>query len=82
MTLFGEHNSSNNLHGRGICIWSSGVIFIGYYDDGEQAPGDYIIIESEGMFIVGTCYLKDGGKRCKGTHYNTDGSTEEFDDWV
>jgi hypothetical protein len=30
---FGEVNEDNRLHGRGIDIWSSGAICIGYFEN-------------------------------------------------
>jgi hypothetical protein len=46
--------------GRGICIYPNGNIHIGYYNNGELAPGNDIYIFSDGGFIVGEVYLKDG----------------------
>ncbi len=75
----GEHNSNNNLHGRGIYIHSSGFIYIGYWNNGEFAPGSYIHIFSDGEFRVGESYLKAGKKWNKYTRYRTNGTTEEYD---
>ena len=57
---FGEVDQYNNLHGRGICIQFDGNTGIGYFDNGNRAPGNFIHIKSGGNFIVGECYLKDG----------------------
>jgi len=57
---FGEFNEHNKLHGKGISIDSSGSIEIGYWNNGADAPGNFITIWSGGVFSVGEYYLKDG----------------------
>ena len=42
----GELNSDNKLHGRGILITLFGYIRIGYFNKGEDAPGNYITISN------------------------------------
>ena len=63
-TRFGEHNSDNKLHGKGIdidaVIDANGDIYIGYYNNGFVAPGKYIFIYGGGEFSVGEIYMKDG----------------------
>ena len=61
-SCIGEKNENNNLHGRGIAIYSFGYISIRYYNNGLCAPGNYITISSGGMFRVGEWYEKDGKK--------------------
>ncbi len=75
----GEHNSNNNLHGRGIFIWSNGNIQIGYFHNDRDAPGNFIYINSSGNVDVGEIYMKAGNNRKKYTSYRTDGTTEKFD---
>ncbi len=77
---FGEHNEANKVHGRGIRIFSDGTIRIGYYNNGERAPGtNYISIWGSGRLEVGECYLDEDGERCyRGTRYKTDGTSIEF----
>jgi len=71
----GELNFDNNLHGKGICIWSNGNIRIGCYNNGFVVPGNYLAINSngEGNLIVGEVYIKGGKRWIKGTQYHTDG---------
>ncbi len=75
---FGEHNSSDNLHGRGICIYSDGGISIRYWNKGGITPGNCIIIFRNGEFWVGEIYLKDGKKCDRGTRYKEDGTQQKF----
>ncbi len=42
--------------------------------------GNYITIYSDGEFIVGEWYRKDGRRGDRYTKYWTDGSEEKFDD--
>jgi len=41
---FGEVNKDNLRHGRGISIYPSGEIRIGYFDNHGGAPGNYLKI--------------------------------------
>ena len=76
---FGEHNEANELHGKGIEINSfNGSIHIGYYNNGDDAPGNFIYIYYDGDVNVGEWYMKDGKKCYRGTEYRTDGTTKEF----
>ncbi len=76
----GEMNANNKLHGRGIRIWGDGGIHIGYWNDGDRAPGNYIKIYWDGKnFDVAECYLKEDTKRYRGTSYNVNGTTEKFE---
>ena len=71
-------NQHNNLDGRGICIFDSGLITIGYFDNCYDAPGNYIFIYSDGRFDVGEMCLKDGQMRNRGTRYKKNGTALEF----
>ena len=52
-SFIGERNSNNKLHGRGIHINEYGLVNVGYFNDGEIAPGNYIYFSSNGKFRVG-----------------------------
>ena len=76
---FGEHieqdelgkmlGSANNLHGKGIYIDYSGYVGIGYFDNGDDAPGNYIIIQRDGNNLdVGELYMKNGEDAQKGRY--------------
>ncbi len=43
----GELNEVNRLHGRGIALWHTGNIAIGYYENGDWT-GNFIEIYSSG----------------------------------
>ncbi len=62
---FGELNLLGKLHGRGIKISSGGAIYIGYWNNGEHAPGNVIEIWSGSDVYVGKVYLKDGKRWMK-----------------
>ena len=74
----GERNAKD-INGRGICIWSDGLISIGYWNNNDLAPGHYINIFSDGGFHVGEVHLKDGEMCWRGTDYKTDGTSSKFD---
>ena len=46
----GETTSENKLHGRGIVIFSDGLIQIAYFNNVSGAPGNYFIIFTSGVF--------------------------------
>ncbi len=75
---FGEINDDNELYGRGILIWSSGDIHIGYFENSRHSTGHYIIIFSDFKFDVGEIFWKDGHERARGTEYNTDGTEVKY----
>jgi len=76
-SFIGERNSNNKLHGRGIWINEYGLVNVGYFNDGEIAPGNYIYFSSNGKFRVGQCYLgKKGEREWMYTEYFTDGTTK------
>ena len=56
----GEMNSENKLRGRGVRIYPGGDISIQYWNNGDDAPGNYIYICSDGSFEVGERYMKYG----------------------
>ena len=75
--MFGEHNSDNKAHGRVMEIDLAGEIFIGYYENGARAVGQFISIFMSGDFTV-AAYLAEDGPRCKGITYRTDGTKRSF----
>jgi len=77
--FIGELNSKNKLQGKGIAIYPSGFIEIGYFEKGYLAPGNYLWIYSDGKFHVGERYLKDGKRWDKYTQYLTNGKQIKFD---
>jgi hypothetical protein len=77
--IFGEFNEKNKLHGRGIRIDSYGDIFIGYFNKGWRAPGNFILIYKDGDVDVCEHYLKGGENRARGTRYMANGTIYKFD---
>lgn len=74
--FIGEHNENNKLHGRGIIVYESGSIWIGYWNNGTLSDGDYIAIGREGLFDVGVFYRNAAGKaQYKGTRYKPDSTS-------
>ena len=71
--------SGDNRHGRGINISSYGNICIGYWQNDDRAPGNYIEIDSDGEFRVGECYMQNGNIKVRGTEYKTDGTSKKYD---
>jgi hypothetical protein len=43
------------------------------------STGNYIYIDSGGLFRVGELYFKNGKKQWRGTEYNTNGSEKKYD---
>ena len=72
-------DDNNNLTGRGIGIDSFGTIRIGYFaNNGKYAPGNYIVIWSDGDFHVGEYYRgADGALDDRYTYYRPDGTTSK-----
>ncbi len=63
-----------------MCIFSSGNIYICYWNNGDYADGKYIYIYTDGDFEVGERLTDDGGEQqYKYTLYKKDGTTEQFD---
>ncbi len=52
---------------------------IGFWENGDYATGNYILIFRWGNFYVGEVYMKDGKRLDKGTVYRTDEEEEEYD---
>ncbi len=77
--VFGEVNENNYLHGRGIEIENDVFIEIGYYENGRLSTGNYIYIHSDGVFLVGERYIKEGERRDRWTCYKTDGTEKKYD---
>ena len=50
---FGEHSANGKLNGRGLRIEKYGNIHIRHFQNGDDAPGPYIIIYKSGDFWVG-----------------------------
>lgn len=72
-------NDTNEPHGRGIQIYDSGAIFIGYFYNGEKADtGKYIRIDSNGDFVVGENTVDAQGNHSKGTIYFAAGTSRYF----
>ncbi len=76
---FGEVNEDNRLQGRGIEIYTNGLIYIGYWQNGSLSTGNYITISKDGWFKVGEEYFKDGKRRDRGTWYYTDGKEKHYE---
>ena len=78
---YGEHSKTTQKpHGRGIRFSPEGYIYIGYFFDGSYAPGNYILIHSDGGFVVAEGYVDEqGNEREVGTHYFKDGKTKVID---
>ena len=67
-------------HGRAIRFSKEGYIYIGYFQDGCYAPGNYILLHSDGGFVVAEGYIDaDGQEHERGTHYFKDGTSKEID---
>ena len=56
---FGEHNQDRKLSGRGVRIDKFGVIFAGYYDNGNDAPGRFIEVRDDGSLFLGEWYYNE-----------------------
>ena len=78
---FGEHsNKTMKPHGRAVRFSKEGYIYIGYFQEGCYAPGNYILLHSDGGFVVAEGYIDaDGQEHERGTHYFKDGTSKEID---
>ena len=57
-TFVGDQSTETKMPlGRGILIYSDGVIHIGYFEGDSLAPGNDVIIGADGMFSVGDIYV-------------------------
>ena len=74
-----DNNELNSLNYREIRIYPRGYIKIGYFNNGESAPGNFIRIWNDGDVNVGEFYMKNGMIRYRYTEYRTDGTTRKHD---
>ena len=78
---FGELDAPpayTNFEGRGLHFMSK-IIVIGYWSDGDQAPGNYIGMGSDGQFWVGEIYIdSNGNQAARGTNYKPNGTSNEY----
>ena len=73
-------DNSDQLSGRAVTIFNNGNILLDFKHNGEFAAGRYIDINRNGFFRVGLRYVdKDGNRQIKGTQYNPNGTSKEFD---
>ena len=81
-TYIGEWSEKNNKpHGRGILIVPSVQTTIGYWQNGNPADGNYVIIYSGGDFEVAEWYKHKTGKvKKRTTRYKVDGTSKQFGD--
>ena len=70
---------TNKPHGRGFDICSNFDIRMGYFNNGFDALGKYIVIYRDSRFRVGECYQKDDVLWIKGTEYKPDGTNSVYD---
>lgn len=85
-TYFGEVNSEDQRHGKGIWVEVADnedkYIFLGYSQNGKPSPGSYIMIFWNGNFVIGKLYPDPNNPdkpkwRC--TCYYPDGTTKVQD---
>jgi hypothetical protein len=79
---YGELDESGAFgvkHGRGINIRYTGDITIGYWKYNFPSTGNYISINSSGMFEVGEIFWKKEGRWARGTWYYTIGTGIQYD---
>jgi len=69
-----EYNQ-NKLLGRGIYIKSPSYIYIGYSNNNDDAPGNFIQIFDHGRVDVGECYLEGDESHSNYIKYIADGTT-------
>jgi hypothetical protein len=55
---FGEMTNNKVLNGRGLRVYDAGVIYVGYHNNGERAPGFYANIYGSGKYHVGENYFE------------------------
>lgn len=57
---FGEINDHRAPHGKGIRIFPTGAIHIGYFDNGSvHTAGHFMSMRSDGIFRVGLCIMDE-----------------------
>ena len=77
---FGEHNDDCKPSGCVVGLFNNGGILLEYQKDGESTAGNYIDVNKNGFFRVGTRYVdQDGNRQIKGIQYNPNGTNKEFD---
>ncbi len=80
---FGELNSNNQEHGKGVIIYNcskcGNSIIFALIENDNYAEGNYIIIFESGQIQVGEIYFKNGKKKKIGTSYEKDGTSDYFD---
>ncbi len=73
---YGEHNSSGNLHGKGIHITHQGTIYIQNWKYDEDAAGNEMTIWFDGHVSVGEYFVDESEElKWRGTRYYKDGSS-------
>ena len=70
----------NRINGPGIQFRDNNIN-IGYFKNGDLAPGNHIYIIGDGeTFKVSQCYIdKKGETNWKGTEYFPDGTSNEYE---
>ena len=77
-------NDNSKINGKGILIYSAGYLVIGYFNDGDHAPGNFVgIWNGGGVLQVAELYnTANGVVKLRGIGYFPDGTYEEYDEWV
>ncbi len=74
----GEINAKGRPHGRCICIYNSGSVRIGYYENGRRA-GNHITIYSCGRLDLRVTFEKYGERWYRYTWNKPSGTEEKYD---
>ena len=61
--IFGEHNDDGKPSGSVVSLFKGGGILLEYQKDGEPTTGNYIDINRNGFFRVGTRYVDEDGHK-------------------
>ena len=77
LRVCGEH-VDDNTQGRGLSIDLENNIVIQYFEDNHWAPGNFTIIDHDGSFEVGECYMQEDRLKWKGCWYKVDGTSQLF----
>ena len=78
---FGEWSKKGKPYGRGICVTPDGEIYMKYWENGVEAPGDFVDVRSDQVIFVGKSYRDEEGKLTrKGTVYFPDGTSDDMED--
>ena len=64
------------FNGRGVSYYPKSHLYIGYFENGSGAPGNYINIKTDGSYYsFGECYLDEKGVLARrGTGYDKEGT--------